>query len=370
MDLDGFDYQSPRETSIEIDDETGTHAATVFFVEPDVQTVWLEPGSTVDIASWSRFFTETPVATDRGQYLWIQLHLDGALRHGGDETAVATPTIHSVGALTPRPSLLRLLPALYSRSDPDKDPVGALFLERFLALFEGHMTDLESAYEAVSSLLNIETTNEEWLVYVSTWMGLVLDPSWDKDRRRLLLTEVMDLYQKRGTREGLQRYLEIYTGNRPVILEGFQWRPASSIVIGRLGRLGCSAMKSQSCDYEPYAHRFGLHVFVDDTEELDVVEATVRSIVDSIKPAHTDYDLQIAVLETRVGHQSRVGIDMFLRDPPVTSIRLSASSQVDHTGTSPTIGVGTLARNPSGSTSAGGPLLDIGGIRATRISLN
>lgn len=369
-DLDGFSCQRPRNASIEVMDEIGVHAAQVFFVEPDIGVVWLEPGSTVDTAAWTRFATPAAKSTDRGQYLWIQLRLEGALRRHGDETAIATPTIHRAAALTPRPSLLGMLPAVYSRSDPALDPVGGLFLERYLAMFEGHMTGQESIYEGVSTLLNIEMTDNEWLTYLSTWMGLVLDPSWDTRRRRQLLVEVMDLYQKRGTCECIERYLEIYTGNRPILLEGFQWRPASSMVLGRVGRLGCSAMKSMSCDYEPYAHRFTIYVFVDDSDELDVVETTVRSIIDSIKPAHAEYELFMTLPESRVGSQSRVGIDMVLRDRPVAPIRLPTNQTDESSAELPIIGTSTLARNPHGSVSGGGPVLDAGGIHASRITLN
>lgn len=368
--LEGFEYQTPYAEALSIDDALGTHVAQIALVEFDVETLWLEPGSTFDVAQWSRFFTEKDVATDRGQYLWIRLRLHGALNQIGDATAVATPTIHSVRALTPRPSYLDLLPAVYARSDPDRDTSGSLFLERYLALYEGQLTKTESLFEAISSLLNIESTNEEWLVYMSTWMGLVLNPLWNVERRRQLLLEVMNLYQKRGTREGLSRYLEIYTGNKPVILEGFQWRPASSMVVGKTGRLGCSSLKSQACDYEPYAHRFGIHVFVDEISELDVLESSIRSIIESIKPAHTDYDLVLTLPETRVGCQSMVGIDMVLSDRPVSLMRLSNLDDASYPENEAIVGKHRLTKNPSNSNRSGGPMLTPGGIEPSGITLN
>ena len=368
--LEGFEYQTPYAEALSIDDALGTHAAQIALVEFDVETLWLEPGSTVDLAQWSRVITEKEVSKHRGQYLWFRQRLRGALNQIGDTTAVATPTIHSVRALTPRPSYLDLLPAVYARIDPDKDASGSLYLERYLALFEGQLTKTESLFEAISSLLNIESTNEEWLVFMSTWMGLVLNPLWNVERRRQLLLEVMDLYQKRGTREGLSRYLEIYTGNKPVILEGFQWRPASSMVVGKTGRLGCSSLKSQACDYEPYAHRFGIHVFVDEISELDVLESSIRSIIESIKPAHTDYDLVLTLPETRVGCQSMVGIDMVLSDRPVSLMRLSNLDDAAYPENEAIVGKHRLTKNPSNSNRSGGPMLTPGGIESSGITLN
>lgn len=362
--LSGFDHQPPRQVSITVDYE---HVAEIALVEPDVNTIWLEPGSTVNFDQWARFTTPAAVPTDRGRYLWVRLHLVGALRRGGDETAIATPTVHSIGALTPRPSYLQMLPALYSRSEPDKDPVGGLFLERFLALFEGRLTEMEAAYERLSTLLNIESTDHEWLQFLSTWMGLVLDPSWSVSRRRQLLLEVMDLYQTRGTPYGLSRFLEIYTGKAPIIIEGFQNRPATSLVVGRVGRLGCGALNGDACDFEYYAHRFALHVFIDATAEPDVAETTVRTIIDTTKPAHADYDLLMALPETRVGHQSRVGIDMVLADRPVERITLTSETDTD---TSSVLGQTSLNRNPMASDRAGGRTLSQGGIPSRGFTLN
>lgn len=364
-DIYGFDYQPARHLKITVDDE---HIAEVSLVEPDVATIWLEPGSTVEFGKWNYFTTMLPVATDRGRYLWVRVQLNGALRRSGDETAIATPVIYSVGALTPRPSYLDMLPAVYSRAEADRDPVGSLFLERYLALFENRFTSMETTYEQLSSLLNIESTNEEWLTFLSTWMGLILDPSWDVMRRRRLLLEAMELFQKRGTREGISRYLEIYTGKKPVILEGFRWRPASSMVIGRIGRLGCSSLKADSCDYEPYAHRFGIHVFVEKTSEQDVIEIAVRNIINSVKPAHTDYELILNLPETRVGYQSRVGIDMVLTERPKNPFFITAKKPGDKP--SSIIGYNRLISNPVSSTQTGSTVLDIGGIETRGLTLN
>ena len=63
----------------------------------------------------------------------------------------------------------------------------------------------------------------DWLACL---VDLVFDPSWPLERRRALVAEAMALYRTRGTVRGLERYIEIYTGMRPVILEGFLTRSA------------------------------------------------------------------------------------------------------------------------------------------------
>jgi phage tail-like protein len=289
--------------------------ASILLVEPDHHTVWLEPGTLgagLNFEDWEQFTTTEGQPTDRGRFLWIRLRLFGRRERPGDGHGVESPSIFSVRAIIPRLSYLNYLPAIYARRDSRNDPSGALFLERLLAMFEGKLTHMESAYESVSRLLNPEAANEEWLQFLSAWLGLVFDPSWPLDRKRQLVLEAADLYKRRGTPESLKRYVEIYTGKRPALLEGFPWRPSSALVVGRAGRVGCSTFGGQSCNYQPYAHRFTLFVFLDEACDQEAMESTVRSIVKSVIPAHIEYNLCFVLPQSRVGLQSTVGLDMVL----------------------------------------------------------
>jgi phage tail-like protein len=289
--------------------------ASILLVEPDHHTVWLEPGTLgagLNFEDWEQFTTTEGQPTDRGRFLWIRLRLFGRRERPGDGHGVESPSIFSVRAIIPRLSYLNYLPAIYARRDSRNDPSGALLLERLLAMFEGKLTHMESAYESVSRLLNPEAANEEWLQFLSAWLGLVFDPSWPLDRKRQLVLEAADLYKRRGTPESLKRYVEIYTGKRPALLEGFQWRPSSALVVGRAGRVGCSTFGGQSCNYQPYAHRFTLFVFLDEACDQEAMESTVRSIVKSVIPAHIEYNLCFVLPQSRVGLQSTVGLDMVL----------------------------------------------------------
>ncbi|MEO8553485.1 MAG: hypothetical protein ABI678_26105, partial [Kofleriaceae bacterium] len=114
-----WDSDVPRfEELVVYDDIAGTSLpAQLRWAEPELATVWLEPGPPVPYATWTRFTVAEPVATDRGRYLWLRLRLVGAVAHPGDPLATATPLVRSVRLLMPRPSLLRYLPAVYARRD-------------------------------------------------------------------------------------------------------------------------------------------------------------------------------------------------------------------------------------------------------------
>ncbi len=315
--LEGFEYHPVPHETIDVTSADSSEQANILFVETAQRAIWLEPGSLgplVGFDDWSAFTTSEDKATDRGRYLWIRLIFYGPRSDSGDDSAAHTPALHSVRALMPRLSYLTYLPATYARRDKRNDPSGALFLERFLALFEYKLTEIEAVYESVSTLLSPETRDEHWLRYVAAWLGLVFDQSWSVQRRRQLVLEAADLYQRRGTPAALQRFLEIYTGRRPALLEGYQWRPSAALVIGRSGRLGCSLLGGIPCNYQPYAHRFTLFVFLEEGCDLEAREPAIRNIVETLKPAHVEYTLCFVLPKTRIGIQSRVGIDTVVGD--------------------------------------------------------
>ncbi len=311
--LDWVDDAPAGETIFIHDDAAGTIvAATLRWAERDTRTLWLDPGPPIPWLTWNRFTLPDPVATDRGRYLWLRLRLLGAVAHAGDAIAMAGPVIRSIRLLLPRLSLLRYLPAVYSRRDAD-DPTGALFLERLLALPEARLTDIEAMYEDVARQLNPLASSSEWLTFIAAWYGLAFDPSWPIERRRQLVVHAHELFARRGTVEGIRRYLEIYLGTTPTIVEGFQWRVARPPLLGSDGVLGTIALGGDVGGDVGLAHHFSIWVSGDGAGcGNELVAKAARAILESIKPAHTTYDLHVVDGNPRVGISSSLGIDMVL----------------------------------------------------------
>lgn len=284
--------------------------------DPLSATVWL--ASPPD-ASWRSFApAHDAVATDRGRFLWVRLRLRGARRRPSDVAATATPVVRAVRVVGPRLSLLSLLPAVFSRRD-QHDRSGALFLERFLAIFEGRLTDVERSYESIAYLLNPFAADDDWLDFVAGWFDLVLDRSWPRARRARLLSQIFELYRIRGTREGIARFVEAYTGHRPHLLEGFQVRPRPGLVLGCDAVLGCAPLggldtegATREAFLASYAHRLTVVAYVDDACERDAAEARLRALLAAITPAHVDIDLRVAGANTRLAVDSTIGIDFVL----------------------------------------------------------
>ena len=234
------------------------------------------------------------------------------LESGGN----ATPSVRSIKVTYPRNSYLELLPRVYRR-----DPAGALFLEQFLALFERVLTGVEDDYERFSRQLNPDAAPIDVINWLACLVDLSFDPSWPLARRRALVAAAMDLYKRRGTVAGIERYVEIYTGVRPVVVESFLARPRQPAYVGRAGSiLGCTlSLSPVAADAGPdealvrgYAHRFTVLVFPVDECDGETLLPVVDRIVTVNKPAHTVHEVRAVFPEARIGLQNTVGVDFVL----------------------------------------------------------
>jgi len=158
-------------------------------------------------------------------------------------------------------SYLNFLPGVYSADD---------FLGRFLLIFETILNPIERTVENIPHLFDPLLTPSDAIAWLGSWVGLVLDPRWPEARRRNLVHEAASLYHWRGTRHGLIRLVELYTGATPVITE-----PTLSQVAADRTR----------------AYRFHVDVSLRRDDPAD--EAMIRTIIDLEKPAFAAYTLEI-----------------------------------------------------------------------------
>jgi hypothetical protein len=127
-------------------------------------------------------------------------------------------------------------------------------------------------------------TPPDFLPWLAGWLDLVLDENWPLERRRELVCEAVTLYKWRGTKRGLSLYLEIYTGVKPVITD-----TAEGFVLGKTTRLGQGAVFGTPAP----AHTFIVKLNLPPGKARDFDENTVRQIIESEKPAHTAYILEV-----------------------------------------------------------------------------
>lgn len=138
----------------------------------------------------------------KGRYLELRLTLIGPGR--------STPWIRALRVHYPRFSYLSYLPAVYR-----EDPVSADFLERFLANPEGLLTSWEERIARAERLFDPRIVPPEFIDWLGGWLGILFDPSWGEERRRLFLVYASQLFSERGTVKGLVRLIRLATDQNP-----------------------------------------------------------------------------------------------------------------------------------------------------------
>lgn len=169
-------------------------------------------------------------------------------------------------------SYLGYLPAIF-RQDP--------FAGRFLLAFEavlsglgGGNPGLEATIGNLADYLDPMTTAAEFLPWLAGWVTLSLRADWDEATKRSFIQQIVPLYRLRGTRAGLERLLELYTGQQPEIYDAFT---------------------------DPsYFFQVRLKLTEADPALLQLKQQIARAIIDQEKPAHTFYALQVAVPTMRL----------------------------------------------------------------------
>lgn len=286
-----------------------------------------------------------------GRYLFLRLRLEG--------DGQATPVVRRIRLDLPRVTSLEFLPPVYRATNEAED-----FTERFLALFDSAIADLDRAIERAPALLDPDALPDEVLPWLGSFLDLTFDPSWSPERRRTILNALPELYRRRGTPAGLADAIRLVFDVNPAIQELASERSWGSLAgrqgsVGhdsRLGgvrlfgksrarfRLDSSALGSAPLhsygnpDHDPLlaqAHRFRVSVPGQEMRS-PLVRARLQQLIDSQKPAHT-----IAVLRTGgegfiLGTGSSVGVDTVFAPlpPPILgtagNIRLNQMSLVWH----------------------------------------
>jgi len=127
-------------------------------------------------------------------------------------------------AAAQRPSIARELPTRPYTGPPSRylDYLPAMFAEndflgRFLLIFERIWEPLEQRQDHMDMYIDPATCPESFLSWLASWFDIRVGPHWPEKRLRDLVGQAMHLYQWRGTRYGMQRSIELWTGLTPEI---------------------------------------------------------------------------------------------------------------------------------------------------------
>jgi phage tail-like protein len=260
-----------------------------------------------------------------GRYLYVRMRLES--RDG-----VSTPRVRRMRLDFPRATSIDLLPAIYRQESDAAD-----FTERFVALFDANIADLDAAIERAPALLDVGGVPDDVLSWLGRFLGLALDPAWEPERRRAILHAIPELYRRRGTLGGLKLAFRLVFDVEPAIEEfglarswaAFDRRSAVGAVrlFGRrraraqLGRsaLGATQLKSYGNPaldpLEALAYRFRV-LIPPSVGGRTIPFNRLHGLIESQKPAHTIASLRVGGYGFILGARSAIGIDTAFVPPP------------------------------------------------------
>lgn len=265
-----------------------------------------------------------------GRYLWLRVDLIG-----GEERA---PSIGSLRLDFPRDTYLRYLPSVYQEDEQSRD-----FLERFLSLFETFFAGTESSISHLARYFDVDSSQAsgDFLRWLATWLSITEDKSWSEEQLRELVRRAPVLYKQRGTREGLEAMIEIFTGERPLVVEHFQTVACALSTVAQRTTDAGAGQRVQSLE-EIYRNLYGTDPYcfcvllkpyrTETKDERKVVRRlkeeerkAVRRILDAEKPAHTCAGLLALQPWIHLDLHTYLGVNTYLSQP---SARLELNAAI------------------------------------------
>lgn len=159
------------------------------------------------------------------------------------------------------------LPGVYHDDD---------FAQRLLGAFDQVLAPVLCTLDNLDAYLDPALAPDDFVHWLASWVGLVLDESWSAERQRTLVGRCHELFRWRGTARGLSEQVALYTGIVPELSEsgGCSWSPTPA---GDLpGRPGST---------------FTVTLRTPDPGSVDTKR--VEALVAMAKPAHLEHEVRV-----------------------------------------------------------------------------
>ncbi|MDB5934416.1 MAG: phage tail protein [Massilia sp.] len=272
------------------------------------------PGDWQQVDNGRDFLIRQP----EGRYLFLRIRMSGDGRQ--------TPRIGRMQIDFPRQTSLDQLPLVFRDSPEAED-----FSERFLALWDSFLDDVDEQIARMPALLDVDGVPDDVLPWLGSFVDIAMDPAWDAARRRRLLQAAPKLYRMRGTVDGMRAVIRLVFDVEPVIREAANeraWGALGAVALGggtrlfgpsqwrfrldrsRLGRAPLRSVGQVELDpFSSVAYRFDVLVPL----RLDAtLRQRVQQLIEAQKPAHTVARLLDSGGQFLLGGELSVGIDTIL----------------------------------------------------------
>lgn len=205
-------------------------------------------------------------------------------------------------------SLLRFLPTVYQPRSPGE----RTFLRDFLWIIQHLYDSVSRRLDTIHEVFHPYTTPANFLPWLASWFAISYDETMDEALRRRILREAVTLYRIRGTREAIERMVQLFTGIEVQIVEN-QW-PFRGFRIGISSTIGVDTMILPDVSM---GHTFVVKVPARPEDLGEAALVRLHRVLEAEKPASSNYFLQFADTEGvtedtaawRVGVTSVIGVE-------------------------------------------------------------
>ena len=204
--------------------------------------------------------------------------------------------INDIRLYLPAESWIDLLPRIYRKSDRESG-----FLERYLGIFQTLYDEVEDEIDRISDRFDPECAESG----LAEWLDISDCSVWKEEKLRKLLMMAVSLYRSRGTRECLSRAIELYTGERPFIIETFALNE-------HIGTQTYEETLVPMYGNDPYKIFILVRSEVIETDsDKDILWRIARELI----PVTVDFELKVLEPYIFLGQYSYLGINTYLGKP-------------------------------------------------------
>jgi hypothetical protein len=139
-------------------------------------------------------------------------------------------------------------------------------------------------------------------------VALTLRADLDELRQREFIARAVALYRLRGTKQGLEEFVRIYTRLGATVDE-----LNTPFQIGVHSTIGVDTLLDGGA---PHFFRVLIRLPTPEPEQLRRQRQVTTAIIDLEKPAHTYYELDVETPTLQIGVHSTVGVDTLLGPLP------------------------------------------------------
>lgn len=115
-------------------------------------------------------------------------------------------------------SWISYLPEVYQKGQGNHS-----FLDRYLSIFQSLYDDMGRQIREVVDDLDPKTADEKALGWLAEWLDVEMPYMWNEKQLRFLLEHSMEFQEARGTKRGIELFVELYTGEKPFVIEWQEW---------------------------------------------------------------------------------------------------------------------------------------------------